>query len=124
MSEHCCRKGAAIGSMDGSMAQPTIKRAPHSAHGRHFRNLAGWLIPSATLVLLPKCPACIAAYIALGSGIGISLSTATHLRILLMTTCVIALAYVTSRQGRRLARIGRHLFGIYPSDVLDHSITR
>jgi hypothetical protein len=42
--------------------------------------LAGWLGSAAGLALMPKCPACIAAYMALGTGVGISLSAAAHLR--------------------------------------------
>jgi hypothetical protein len=46
--------------------------------------VAGWVGSAAGLALMPKCPACIAAYVALGTGLGISLSAATHLRTALM----------------------------------------
>ena len=52
-------------------------------------------------MLLPKCPACIVAYLAIGSGIGISLATAIYLRIGLMTLCVASLAYFAVSRGRR-----------------------
>lgn len=68
----------------------------------HFREFAGWLLPGATLVLLPKCPLCLAGYIALGTGIGLSVPGATYLRLLLIVLCVITLFYVAIRQVSRL----------------------
>jgi hypothetical protein len=47
---------------------------------RRVREVFSWLIPSATLVWAPKCPACLAAYVALWTGLGLSLSTAAYMR--------------------------------------------
>lgn len=58
-------------------------------------------MPTAVLVLLPKCPACIAAYLAIGTGIGVAISTAAHLRMLLLLSCLTCLAGVTARHVRR-----------------------
>jgi membrane protein implicated in regulation of membrane protease activity len=37
--------------------------------------------------LVPKCPLCIVAYLAIGGGLGMSLTTATHLRTALVWLC-------------------------------------
>ncbi|MGB2834303.1 MAG: hypothetical protein WBC30_01650, partial [Candidatus Sulfotelmatobacter sp.] len=72
---------------------------------RRCREAAGWALPAGILALLPKCPACIVAYLAIGSGIGISISTATYLRIGLITLCAASLTYfAVSRAHRYLAR--------------------
>ena len=62
---------------------------------------AKWIAPSALLVLLPKCPLCLVAYIALVTGIGVSVTTAAYLRYGLVVWCIGSLLYLIATIMRR-----------------------
>jgi hypothetical protein len=69
---------------------------------RRVREVSAWVLPSAGLVLLPKCPACLAAYVALWTGFGLSLSAATWLRWVLLFLYVASLLFlIVQRLDRR-----------------------
>jgi hypothetical protein len=61
---------------------------------RSVREIVAWVLPSAILVLVPKCPACLAAHVTLWTGLGLSFSTATYLRWLLLLLCIASLLFL------------------------------
>ena len=61
---------------------------------RRVGAIFAWVLPSAILVLLPKCPACLAAHMMLWTGLGLSLATATYLRWVLLFLCVASLLFL------------------------------
>jgi hypothetical protein len=61
-------------------------------------------VPGTVLALIPKCPVCVAAYVAIGTGVGISAATASYVRYGAMAVCVAALAWVGWMVARRFIR--------------------
>jgi hypothetical protein len=81
-----------------------MDRGPRSLSlARRSLDVAGWIVPGAILALMPKCPACLAAYVAVGTGLGLSLSTATHLRMALLILCIASLLYLVVQRLSRFA---------------------
>ena len=59
------------------------------------------MVPGIVLILIPKCPLCLAAYIALLTGISIPFPAAAWLRTSLIVGCVASLAWILVRQLAR-----------------------
>lgn len=89
------------GCCQSATRKPGQPPAPAS-RWRRIREAAGWIAPTATLILLPKCPVCVAAYIALFTGVGISVTSASILRTTLLILCITTLLTLTLWRLRRL----------------------
>ena len=82
------------------------RRKPRTSHEarqqkswlRRVRGVAGWILPSALLALMPKCPICLAAYVALCSGFTMSGSSAHILMRTLTVLCIGTLALCVVRR--------------------------
>jgi hypothetical protein len=93
MNSLSCCKTAASAARNISSKTADGKAHPSSTKQRRFV-LAKFSLPTLILALLPKCPACFAAYIALGTGISVSVATASFLRTLLIAICLAALVWI------------------------------
>ncbi len=85
----CCSRGES--------AAPTI-RAPWWT--RRTLSFVEWALPVTALALVPKCPACLAGYILLFTGIGLSVSAAAALRWTILGVCAAVLALLLLRLMR------------------------
>ncbi len=101
MKTHCCCQRTPDKNSTETQAGG-VTRWPGSRLRRAGGEFAGWVLPSLALVLMPKCPVCVAGYIALATGIGISLPTAAFLRMLLIVLCVASLTFIARRRLRLL----------------------
>jgi hypothetical protein len=71
------------------------------AHSRNFWECAGGAASIGVWVLMPKCPVCLAAYVALWTGLGLSFATAQYVRWSLLLLSATALLYLV---GKRIAK--------------------
>ena len=98
-TRHChCQKSAPETGAN-NVLPPTSRR-------RRGGEIAGWIIPGITLVLMPKCPICVAAYVALFTGVSISFASASHLRTSLQVLCIATLLFLVMRRLYRILRTG------------------
>ena len=87
-----CNCEKTLGAMGGGEGAP-----PYRGFWSRFLNLIGWIVPSAILALIPKCPLCLAGYAVIGTSVGFSLSTLAHLRLALIILCVASLTFLSVR---------------------------
>jgi hypothetical protein len=73
---------------------------------RRTLSLVEWALPVTALALVPKCPACLAGYVLLVTGIGISASAAAAVRWSVIGVCAAVLALLLLRLLVRMARSG------------------
>jgi hypothetical protein len=68
-----------------------------SERGRRAKATAEWAAPALILLLLPKCPMCVAAYVVLFTGLGLSLQAAAWLRGAILVACIAAITVLAMR---------------------------
>jgi hypothetical protein len=68
--------------------------------GRRLSGAPVSILPGAALMLLPKCPMCIAAWLALVTGIGVSAAAAMWVRGLIVVIWVVGAAVVMRQMMR------------------------
>ncbi len=83
------------------------RRTPTRVRG--VREVFAWVLPGAILVLVPKCPACLAAHVTFWTGLGLSLLTATYLRWAMLFLSVAALLFLIAERLDRIRTIVSHL---------------
>lgn len=66
----------------------TFRQQQTKSNSHKLMQAIAFVVPSALLVLIPKCPMCLAAYLAIMTGIELSVSGASHLQLALTTICL------------------------------------
>jgi len=96
MKNDCCCRVDETGSGAKELAGK-YKVRPLRTWMRRFIGMIKIVMPPLMLTLIPKCPVCLAGYIAVATGLGISITTATYLRFLLIILCAGSLLYFLAK---------------------------
>ncbi len=77
---------------------------PSHARARRFGKVIGSILPAAALLLLPKCPLCLAAWLTLATGVSFSARGTTWLRPSIVVLWIAALALLFRRRCSHVRR--------------------
>ena len=108
-TQHCCKCTASASRSEPPATPTTDCEPPPPTFARRCLDFAGWMVPGAILALVPKCPACLAAYLVLGTGVGLSLSAAALVRASLLILCIALLLYLAVKRLGRLVVVKQAL---------------
>ena len=103
---HCCQRKLRTSS-DATQQRTWLRRS---------REIAEWIVPGALLALMPKCPMCLVAYVALCSGLTMSVSSAHNLMRLLTALCIGTLALCVVRLVVN-CRLNKQTFNLQPTQT-------
>jgi hypothetical protein len=93
-----CQCGTSSGPWDNTrVGQEPVQGKRRSDFLSRFLSFVGWIVPTAILALIPKCPACVAGYAVIGTSVGLSLSASTQLRLAVIVLCVVSLSYLWTK---------------------------
>jgi hypothetical protein len=95
---HCC-------CTDDAPSTPAQISSTSTSWPRCATAFAQWAVPMTALALMPKCPACLAAYALLFTGVGMSFMAATAVRWGLITLSSSALIYLVICAVRRWLKV-------------------
>ena len=98
VTSRCCR--AATPSLRDCRGR-SAPAAPTTL-SRRITGLVACVLSGAGLALVPKCPACVVAYLAAATGLGISLSAAAYLRTAALFVCGIVIVVTCALYFSRL----------------------
>ncbi|MBW8682790.1 hypothetical protein [Chitinophaga rhizophila] len=97
---HCCGERPTTGAPCNTTQQP--RSTPTGNIFRRVIRFVKPLLPAFLLAIIPKCPFCLAAYLALGTGIGLSVTSARYLHISLLCAGIIPLSLLAATHLARL----------------------
>jgi hypothetical protein len=80
------------------MSTDIPRKFPPVSFWKQARGIFRWLGPSVALAIIPKCPACLAAYLALGTGLAVSLTVAATIRYVSVALCASFLVWLAMRK--------------------------
>jgi hypothetical protein len=101
MSAHSCCEGNCHPSNSQTPNSASSEgKPPRVSFAQRCLRTIKWLLPGTILALIPKCPICFAAYVAVGTGIGLSVTAASYLRTGLIVLCVGSLLFLVVKKVR------------------------